>query len=78
MILPGTLGTCGGMKINTNGQVLDQQGNPMPGLFAAGNCTANQFGAAYVGGGSTIGPGSYWGWTGGKYAAKLADYTMAT
>jgi succinate dehydrogenase/fumarate reductase flavoprotein subunit len=70
---PGTIGTSGGPRINANGQVLDQQGNPMPGLYAAGNDSASPFGAAYPGGGATVGPATVFGWLAGKAAAAAAS-----
>lgn len=68
---PGTIGTNGGPRINSNGQVLDKLGNPIPGLFGAGNDIASPFGEAYPGGGSTVGPATVFGWIAGKYAASL-------
>lgn len=67
---PGTIGTSGGPRINSNAQVLDQQGNPIPGLYAAGNDAASPFGAAYPGGGATVGPATTFGWIAGKSAAS--------
>jgi 3-oxosteroid 1-dehydrogenase len=56
IVCPGTLDTKGGPVTNTNGQVLDSDGRPVPGLYAAGNCVANASGQAYWAGGGTIGP----------------------
>jgi 3-oxosteroid 1-dehydrogenase len=50
------LGTKGGPKINTNSQVVRPDGTPIPGLYGAGNCIGSPAGAAYWGGGSTLGP----------------------
>jgi 3-oxosteroid 1-dehydrogenase len=55
-VVPGDLGTSGGMKTSLNGEVLDGKGNAIGGLFAAGNCTANMFEGVYPGAGGTIGP----------------------
>jgi 3-oxosteroid 1-dehydrogenase len=54
-IMPGTLGTCGGLVTNNDGQVLDRFGETMDGLFAAGNVSAGVFRDAYPGGGATLG-----------------------
>lgn len=35
----GILHTCGGIKINEHMQVINKQGNPIPGLYAAGDET---------------------------------------
>jgi fumarate reductase flavoprotein subunit len=37
----------GGLKINTNLQVLDKEGNAIPGLYAAGNVSGSFFGNMY-------------------------------
>ena len=56
LVCTGTLDTKGGPVTNTNGQVLDGDGEPVPGLYAAGNCVANASAQAYWAGGGTIGP----------------------
>ncbi len=42
--------TMGGVKINTKTQVLDKEGNPIPGLYAAGEVTGGIHGANRLGG----------------------------
>lgn len=59
-IVPGCCGTCGGPKINPDAQILDIDGNPIPGLYGAGNLVANVFGSGYPGSGGTEGPGCYY------------------
>ncbi|UCZ60835.1 FAD-binding protein [Mycolicibacterium phocaicum] len=49
------LGTKGGLRTDTTGQVLDTAGSPIPGLYAAGNTMAAPSGYAYPGGGNPIG-----------------------
>lgn len=51
----GDLGTKGGLAIDITGQVLGE-GGVIPGLYAAGNCTASIFADAYPGAGGTLGP----------------------
>lgn len=58
-IVPGTCGTCGGLRVNADAQVLNRDGEVIPGLYASGNCSAGYFGSAYPGGGSTVGSGVY-------------------
>jgi len=65
----GCLGTKGGPKTNTKGQVLHLKGEPIPGLFAAGNTMAGVSGPCYWGGGGTIGPAMTFGYICGKNAA---------
>jgi 3-oxosteroid 1-dehydrogenase len=55
-VVPGDLGTSGGLKTGMNGEVLDGKGNAIGGLYAAGNTMANMFEGVYPGAGGTIGP----------------------
>lgn len=55
-VYPGDLGTKGGLVTDTGARVLDADGQPIPGLFAAGNTTASVMGPTYPGAGGTIGP----------------------
>ena len=55
------LGTKGGARTNARGEVLDQEGVTIPGLYAAGNVMANPFGSKGVGAGTTLGPCLTWG-----------------
>jgi 3-oxosteroid 1-dehydrogenase len=50
------VGTKGGLRIDTNGAVLDIEGSRIPGLYAAGVNAAALFGRAYPGAGASIGP----------------------
>jgi 3-oxosteroid 1-dehydrogenase len=52
----GTLDTKGGPRINASAQVLDDQNEPIKGLYGAGNCVASASGRAYWAGGGTLGP----------------------
>jgi 3-oxosteroid 1-dehydrogenase len=52
----GDLGTKGGLKADEHARVLDRQGDPIPGLYAAGNSSASVFGNCYPGSGGTLGP----------------------
>lgn len=63
----GALGTCGGPKTNGDAQVLDWSGNPIPGLYAAGNAMAAVLGEAYGGAGGTLGPGMTFGYIAGRH-----------
>jgi succinate dehydrogenase/fumarate reductase flavoprotein subunit len=65
----GALGTCGGPQIDRDGRVQRWDGGPVPGLYAAGNASANVFGPAYPGGGATIGPALTFGALAGRHAA---------
>lgn len=49
-IAPGIHHTMGGLKINTDAEVLDTQGNAIPGLYAAGETTGGVHGGNRIGG----------------------------
>lgn len=49
------LGTKGGLRTDTSARVLDTSGNPIDGLYAAGNTMAAPSGTTYPGGGNPIG-----------------------
>ncbi|MFF2909112.1 flavocytochrome c [Paenibacillus sp. NPDC057934] len=49
---PGVHYTMGGVKINTNTEVLNKEGNPITGLFAAGEVTGGLHGQNRIGGNS--------------------------
>ena len=55
-VYPGDIGTKGGLIIDNDGRVQDEQGNSIEGLYAAGNCTASIMGDKYPGAGCTLGP----------------------
>jgi 3-oxosteroid 1-dehydrogenase len=70
-LLPGCLGTKGGLRTDERGRVLAADGSGViQGLFAAGNAAANPFGCAYPGPGSTIGPAIVFGSLAGEAAAQ--------
>ncbi len=69
IVCAGTLDTNGGPVINTRAQVLDCEGEPIPGLYGAGNCVASPAGQAYWGPGATIGLGITYGHLAGLNAA---------
>ena len=62
---PGDFGTCGGLMIDTHARVLDESENPIPGLYATGNCTAGLL-TTYPGPGATLGPAMTFGYIAGK------------
>ncbi len=64
----GELGTKGGLKMNPSAQVLHQSGEPIPGLYAIGNCSAAVMGRTYPGPGATIGPATTFGFIAAHHA----------
>jgi succinate dehydrogenase/fumarate reductase flavoprotein subunit len=65
----GAMGTKGGPRTDHDGRVLHVSGEPIPGLFAAGNAMAGATGRAYGGAGGTIGPAMVFGYRAGHAAA---------
>lgn len=69
MIVPGDLGTKGGLLTDEHARVIDTDGAPIEGLYAAGNTSASVMGRTYPGAGSTIGPATVFGYLGARHAA---------
>ena len=65
--------TLGGLKINHNAEVVNPDGLAIPGLYAAGACTAHipKSGKSYASG-MSLGPGSYFGRIAGRHAMNKA------
>ncbi|MDT7802761.1 MAG: 3-oxosteroid 1-dehydrogenase [Actinomycetota bacterium] len=61
-IVPGDLGTKGGLRTDEHAQVLREDGSAVPGLYAAGNASAAVMGRTYAGPGATIGPAMVFGY----------------
>lgn len=72
---PGDLGTKGGMVTDANGRVLREDGSPVEGLYATGNCSASVMGGSYAGAGATIGPSMVFGYASAVHAAGMAEKT---
>jgi 3-oxosteroid 1-dehydrogenase len=65
-LVPGDLGTKGGMRTDARARVLKADGSVIPGLYAAGNASAAVMGRSYAGAGSTIGPAMTFGYVAGN------------
>ena len=61
-IVPGDLGTKGGLVTDEHARVLRPDGSVIPGLYAAGNTSASIMGHTYPGPGGTIGPAMTFGY----------------
>ena len=64
----GDLGTKGGLKANDFGQVENESGDIIPGLYATGNTSGAVMGNSYPGAGSTIGPSMTYGYVSACHA----------
>jgi 3-oxosteroid 1-dehydrogenase len=71
-IWPGDLGTKGGMVTDEHARVLREDGAPVGGLYATGNCAASVMGRSYGGAGATIGPSMVFGWIAARHAAGIS------
>jgi len=61
-IVPGDLGTKGGLRTDERARVLRPDGTSIAGLYAAGNASAAVMGRSYAGAGATIGPAMTFGY----------------
>jgi predicted oxidoreductase len=64
------LGTKGGPRTDIDGRVLDVDGDPIRGLYAAGNVMANPGAMVYGGAGSTLAVAGIWGMFSGRAAVR--------
>ncbi|MEU4691620.1 3-oxosteroid 1-dehydrogenase [Actinoplanes sp. NPDC023714] len=69
-IVPGDLGTKGGLTTDARARVLRPDGSVVPGLWAAGNASAAVMGRSYAGAGSTLGPAMTFGFVAGEDLAS--------
>jgi hypothetical protein len=78
IVSAGTLDTRGGPRCNRDGQILDARGEPVPGLYGAGNCTASPFVQGYPAGGVPNGSALIFGYAAGRHAGALARSRRVT
>ncbi|MBR0664950.1 FAD-dependent oxidoreductase [Roseomonas hellenica] len=74
-VVVGDLGTFAGLRCDGHARVLDAQGAPIPGLYAAGNDAASIMGGNYPGGGITLGPALTFGYIAARHMAGAAQRT---
>jgi 3-oxosteroid 1-dehydrogenase len=73
---PGAISTRGGLRVDASARVLSaRDGEPIPGLFAAGNCSNGSAAGAYVGPGATIGPAMTFGYLAGRQVVATLPAT---
>jgi 3-oxosteroid 1-dehydrogenase len=70
-IVPGDIGTNGGLATNEYAQVLDESGQPIAGLYACGNTAATIMGHSYPAAGATLGPGMTFGYIAARHALEV-------
>jgi 3-oxosteroid 1-dehydrogenase len=69
-IYPGDLGTKGGLVTDEHSRVMKEDGQLIPGLYAAGNSAESVMGRTYPGAGGTIGPALTFGFLAAEDAAQ--------
>ena len=70
-IVPGDVGTYGGVVTDEHARVLRADGSIIPGLYATGVSTASVMGRTYAGAGASVGPSFVWGYVAAKHAAGI-------
>lgn len=65
----GDIGTKGGLLTNAHAQVVREDGTPITGLYAIGNCSASVMGTSYPGAGGTLGPAMTFGYVAANHLA---------
>jgi len=72
-IHPGDIGTKGGLLTNANAEVVRENGQPIAGLYAIGNCSASVMGTTYPGAGATLGPAMTFGYIAARHVAGVEE-----
>ena len=71
-MVPGDLGTKGGVRTDVHGRALRDDGSIIDGLYAAGNVSSPVMGHTYPGPGGTIGPAMTFGYLAALHLAGAA------
>ncbi|MGO9854349.1 MAG: FAD-dependent oxidoreductase [Acidimicrobiales bacterium] len=72
-VVPGDIGTCGGLVTNEHAQVVDNDDRPIEGLYATGNGTATVMGRHYLGPGASIANTMVFGYLAARHATREHD-----
>jgi 3-oxosteroid 1-dehydrogenase len=72
-VVPGDVGTFGGVVTDEYARVLTEDGSVIQGLYATGNSTASVMGGTYPGAGCSLGPSFTWGYVAAKHAANAGN-----
>jgi 3-oxosteroid 1-dehydrogenase len=70
-IVPGDLGTKGGLLTDEDARVLRPDGSAIDGLYACGNVSASVMGTKYAGPGATLGPAMTFGYLAALHIAGV-------
>jgi 3-oxosteroid 1-dehydrogenase len=69
-IVPGDVGTAGGVLTDEHARVLRTDGSVIDGLYATGNCTASVMGRTYPAAGASIGASFVFGYIAARHALQ--------
>jgi succinate dehydrogenase/fumarate reductase flavoprotein subunit len=72
-LYPSDIGAATGLLTDANAQLIDTDGQPIPGLYACGNDMHSIMGGVYPGPGITIGPGMVFGYLAARHATGGAQ-----
>ena len=72
-VVPGDVGTYGGVVTDAHARVLRADGSVIDGLYATGVSTASVMGRFYPGAGASVGPSFVWGYVAARHAASTAQ-----
>ena len=73
-VVPGSFGTFAGLDADGRARVLDNDGEPIGGLYVAGNDQATVMGGHYPAGGINLGPALTFGYIAGRDLAGATTY----
>lgn len=71
-LYPGDIGAATGLRTDTDARTLDDEGEPVPGLYAVGNDMHSVMGGVYPGPGITLGPGLTFAYLAARHATLRA------
>jgi 3-oxosteroid 1-dehydrogenase len=71
-VVPGDIGTCGGLMTDEFARVLDEHEGVIEGLYATGNGTATVMGRHYLGPGASIANTMVFGYVAARHATDAA------
>jgi 3-oxosteroid 1-dehydrogenase len=69
-VVPGDVGTCGGLLTDEHARVIGTDDKPIPGLYATGNATATVMGRRYLGPGGSIACSMVFGYVAARHATS--------
>ncbi|WP_329450817.1 FAD-binding protein [Streptomyces sp. NBC_01724] len=72
-VVPTPLATSLGFRTDPEAQVIDEHGQPVPGLYACGNDANSVMGPEYPGAGCQVGAGLTFGYLAARHAARTAS-----